>query len=144
MRCGAFETPQFAPDSQASSLGALSEISVGMRGRVDVVAARLAHQVSGARWAGDRASARSAAAEAADKVSKSVAKYQDSPKDGQICRGCKFYIPSGGHAGAGMMGGNMGAGMMAAGASSLSREALAHGVGAFSTSPFHADRRNSL
>ena len=55
---------------------------------------------------------RSAAAEAADKVGKSVAKYQDSPKGGQICGGCKFYIPSGGHGGAGTMGGNMGAGMM--------------------------------
>ena len=55
---------------------------------------------------------RSAAAGSAEKVNKTVAKYQDSPKGGQICGGCKFYIPSGGHGGAGMMGGDMGAGMM--------------------------------
>ena len=55
------------------------------------------------------------AAPAAGKVSKAVAKYQDYPKDGQMCGMCKFYIPPGGHAGSGMMGGNMGPGMMAAG-----------------------------
>jgi hypothetical protein len=49
------------------------------------------------------------------KVSKAVAKYQDSPKDGQTCGMCKFYVPPGGRAGSGMMGGKMGSGMMAAG-----------------------------
>jgi hypothetical protein len=57
----------------------------------------------------------SKAAETPGKVSKAAAKYQDTPKNGQTCGMCKFYIPPGGHAGSGMMGGNMGPGMMAAG-----------------------------
>ncbi len=41
------------------------------------------------------------------KVTKEVAKYQDHPNNMQMCGMCKFYIPSGGKAGAGMMGGQM-------------------------------------
>ena len=62
---------------------------------------------------------------AAGKVGKAAAKYQDTPKNGQMCGTCKFYIPPGGRAGdgmmggrmmgEGMMGGRMGPGMMAAG-----------------------------
>lgn len=57
------------------------------------------------------------------RVSKVTAKYQDSPKNMQMCGMCKFYVPTGGRAGAGMMGGHMGCGhmggMMAAGTCEL-------------------------
>ncbi|HYL33839.1 MAG TPA: hypothetical protein VEU53_11900 [Stellaceae bacterium] len=46
------------------------------------------------------------------KVPKSAAQYQDTPKNGQTCGMCKFYIAPGGKAGAGMMGGTMGPGAM--------------------------------
>jgi hypothetical protein len=50
------------------------------------------------------------------KVSKAVAKYQDHPSNLQMCGMCKFYIPPGGKAGAGMMSGRqMGPGMMGQG-----------------------------
>jgi hypothetical protein len=41
------------------------------------------------------------------KVTKEVAKYQAQPNNMQMCGMCKFYIPSGGKAGSGMMGGQM-------------------------------------
>ncbi|MDE2230428.1 MAG: high-potential iron-sulfur protein [Alphaproteobacteria bacterium] len=56
--------------------------------------------------------ARRGMAETSGKVSQAAAKYQDSPKNGQMCGMCKFYIPPGGQAGAGMMGGGRGPGMM--------------------------------
>jgi hypothetical protein len=56
--------------------------------------------------------ARKAAAEASGKMSQAAAQYQDHPKNGQMCGTCKFYIPPGGRAGAGMMGGQYGQGMM--------------------------------
>jgi len=52
------------------------------------------------------------AAETAAKASKTVAKYQDNPNNGQMCGTCKFFIPAGGRAGSGMRGGQMGPGMM--------------------------------
>lgn len=55
---------------------------------------------------------RSQAAETPQKISKEAAKYQDHPKNMQMCGMCKFYTPPGGQAGAGMMGGQMGPGMM--------------------------------
>jgi hypothetical protein len=58
---------------------------------------------------------RGRAAETPSKVSKEVAKYQDHPNNMQMCGMCKFYIPPGGRAGAGMMGGQMGPGMMGGG-----------------------------
>lgn len=63
---------------------------------------------AGAAWHGE-------AAQTPGKVSKAVAKYQDYPKGSEMCGMCKFYIPPGGHAGAGMMGRSMGPSMMAAG-----------------------------
>lgn len=45
----------------------------------------------------------------AKKVSKTIAHYQDHPKDGKSCATCRFFNPSG--MGGGMMGGRMG-GMM--------------------------------
>lgn len=57
---------------------------------------------------------RSDAAEAPAKVTQADAHYQDHPNDRQMCGMCKFYIPSGGRAGSGMMSGSMGPGMMAA------------------------------
>ncbi len=47
------------------------------------------------------------------KVPKAAAQYQDTPKNGQMCGMCKFYIAPGGKPGAGMMGGGAGPGMMA-------------------------------
>jgi hypothetical protein len=55
------------------------------------------------------------AAEPAGKATKAAARYQDRPNNGQMCGMCKFYIPPGGRAGAGMMGGRMGPDMMTAG-----------------------------
>lgn len=52
------------------------------------------------------------AEETSGKVPKSAAQYQDTPKNGQMCGTCKFYIAPGGKAGAGMMGGGMGPGAM--------------------------------
>ncbi len=46
-----------------------------------------------------------------EKVTKTVAHYQDQPHDGKMCGMCKHFIPSGGAAGHGMMG-HMGPGMM--------------------------------
>ncbi|HVH73830.1 MAG TPA: hypothetical protein VM755_02825 [Stellaceae bacterium] len=68
-----------------------------------------------------------AAAGANGKVTQAAAQYQNHPKNGQMCGMCKFYIPPGGRAGAGMMGGGMmgrgmtrgHAGMMAAGTCEL-------------------------
>jgi hypothetical protein len=65
--------------------------------------------------AGLAALAPSGNAAEAEKVGKAAAKYQDYPKNGEMCGMCKFYIPPGGRAGRGMMGGRMGPGMMAAG-----------------------------
>ncbi|MDE1903067.1 MAG: hypothetical protein KGI46_04360 [Alphaproteobacteria bacterium] len=53
------------------------------------------------------------AEETSGKVPKSAAQYQGTPKNGQMCGMCKFYIAPGGKAGAGMMGGGAGPGMMA-------------------------------
>jgi hypothetical protein len=55
------------------------------------------------------------AAETPAKIGKEAAKYQDRPKNGQMCGMCKFYVPPGGRAGSGMMGGQMGPGMMGGG-----------------------------
>ena len=52
-------------------------------------------------------------AQTSGKVSQAAAKYQDTPKNGQICGRCKFYIAPGGKPGEGMMGGGGGPGMMA-------------------------------
>ena len=57
--------------------------------------------------------ARRGIAQTSGKVSQAAAKYQDTPKNGQICGRCKFYIAPGGEAGSGMMGGGGGPGMMA-------------------------------
>lgn len=60
---------------------------------------------------GDAAGAPPGSAAQPQKVSKQVAQYRDYPKGAQMCRMCKFYVPSAGGPGAGMMGGP-GAGMM--------------------------------
>jgi len=52
------------------------------------------------------------AAETPAKVSKAAAKYQDTPKNGQTCAMCKFYIAQGGRAGGAMMGDGHTGGMM--------------------------------
>jgi hypothetical protein len=62
---------------------------------------------------------RGQAVETPSKVRKETAKYQDHPNNMQMCGMCKFYIPPGGRARAGMMGGQMGPGMMASGACEL-------------------------
>ena len=41
------------------------------------------------------------------KANKETAKYQDHPNNMQMCGMCKFYVPSGGKAGSGMMDGQM-------------------------------------
>jgi hypothetical protein len=46
------------------------------------------------------------------KATQAAVQYQDRPKNMQMCGMCKFYIPSGGQSGSGMMGGRMGPGMM--------------------------------
>lgn len=51
-----------------------------------------------------------------NKISKEEAKYRDRPNNMQMCGMCKFYIPSGGRSGSGMMGGaHMGMGGMMGG-----------------------------
>jgi len=57
--------------------------------------------------------ARRGMAQTSGKVPQAAAKYQDTPKNGQMCGMCKFYIAPGGKPGAGMMGGGGGPGMMA-------------------------------
>lgn len=52
------------------------------------------------------------AAKTAAKATKEAAHYQDRPNTMQMCGMCKFYIPSRGQSGSGMMGGQMGHGMM--------------------------------
>ncbi len=57
---------------------------------------------------------RHAQAQSPGKISQAAAQYQDTPKNGQVCGMCKYYIAPGGRAGAGMMGsGQRGPGMMA-------------------------------
>jgi hypothetical protein len=56
--------------------------------------------------------ARTARAQTPGKVSQAAAQYQDTPKNGQVCGMCKYYIAPGGKAGEGMMGGQRGPGMM--------------------------------
>ena len=51
-------------------------------------------------------------AESSNKITQAAAKYQDHPNNMQMCGMCKFYIPSDGHAGSGMMNRQMGPGMM--------------------------------
>ena len=46
------------------------------------------------------------------KVSKAIAHYQDHPNGRKMCGMCRYFIPTGGTAGHGMMGGAMGPGMM--------------------------------
>ena len=65
--------------------------------------------------AGQAGLARPGKAETATKLSKAAAHYQSGPNNMQMCGMCKFYIPRGGRAGAGMMGGQMGPGMMGGG-----------------------------
>lgn len=56
---------------------------------------------------------RHAQAQAPGKVSQAAAQYQATPKNGQVCGMCKYYIAPGGKAGEGMMGsGQRGPGMM--------------------------------
>lgn len=58
--------------------------------------------------------ARNAQAQTTGKITQAAAQYQDTPKNGQVCGMCKYYIAPGGQAGAGMMGGGQrGPGMMA-------------------------------
>jgi hypothetical protein len=56
--------------------------------------------------------ARRGMAQTSPKVPQAAAKYQDTPKSGQMCGMCKFYIAPGGKPGQGMMGGGGGPGMM--------------------------------
>ncbi len=56
--------------------------------------------------------ARRGMAQTSGKIPQAAAKYQDTPKNGQLCAMCKFYIAPGGKAGEGMMGGGGGPGMM--------------------------------
>lgn len=65
------------------------------------------------------ATGRGVAAETPAKATQTAVRYQDHPNNGQMCGMCKFYIPPGGHAGAGMMGGTMGPGMMGVGGCEL-------------------------
>jgi len=53
-----------------------------------------------------------ATAQASTQIPQKAAQYQDTPKNGQMCGMCKYYIAPGGQAGAGMMGGQRGPGMM--------------------------------